>query len=109
MYGTSVLWRCSSRERAGKEAFDLLGHTAIMTLRRVLALVVVALVAHCNALPASAAKPAVSLADAGGHRSPSMIFSSPTNGEVVPFLSPLYIHGTAFDSDGVVTQVLYFV
>jgi len=71
-----------------------------MILRQILAFVAGVLVTFCTG---------ASFADARTNRSPSMIISAPTNGQVVPFLNPAYVHGTAFDSDGVVTQVLYFV
>jgi len=56
-----------------------------------------------------AAELATSPNDAHPNRVPSMTIRSPTNGQIVPFLSPAYFHGTAFDADGVVTQVMYFV
>ncbi len=98
-------------EKTGRPAGNCLAPntTALLDLLQFLAFVVAALVAPCTLLPASAAEPAASFADARANRSPSMIFSSPTNGQIVPFFNVLYIHGTAFDSDGVVTQVMYFV
>lgn len=93
-----------AKRRAGNRVAP--NQPALMDRLRVLAFVVTALMAPGNVLPAWAAEPAASSANA---RAPFMLFSAPTNGQAVPFLNVLYINGKAFSSGGVVTQVLYFV
>src|SRR6266481_5145808 len=99
----------SAELRNAKPTFEIRA-ARLMTVMRspTIAFVTSVILIWFHTSPVSAAEAATPAKEAPWPRAPFVAILSPTNDQVVPFLNPCYVHGTASDPDGVVTQVTYF-